>query len=80
MHVKLSTIRGSLPPSSCKTKMQLFKSQLEEPVQLASQPYPSPHLNRSDSCKFDLVIEYLNRDAPEGYELRGFEKKLNGVI
>jgi len=61
-------------------KSQLKKSQVEEPVQLASQPYPSPRLNRADSCKFDLLIEYLDRDAPDDYELRGFEKKLNGVI
>lgn len=79
MHVKLTTIRSSNYPSSCKTRIQLFKSQLEC-VQTARQAYRSPDLNLSDLRKFDLVIEYFDRDAPDGQELRGFEKKLNGVI
>jgi hypothetical protein len=79
MHVKLSTMRRSDSPPSYKTRIQLFKSQLER-VQTARQAYLSPDLKLSDPRKFDLVIEYFDRDAPEGQELRGFEKKLNGVI
>jgi hypothetical protein len=82
MHVKLSTAHGLLPPDRWKAKIQLFKSQLEEEgkVQLASQYYFSPHVDLPDPQKFDLVIEYFDRAAPEGYAPAGLEKKLNGVI
>jgi hypothetical protein len=80
MHVRLATGRGSLPSQRYKTRMDLFRSQLEEePVQLASQPYFSPHIDLSDSRRFDLVIEYLDEVATEGYA-PGLDKKLNGVI
>jgi len=82
MHVKLSTAHGLLPPDRWKAKIQLFKGQLEEEegVQFASQCYFSPHVDLPDPQKFDLVIEYFDRDAPEGYVPAGLEKKLNGVI
>ena len=82
MHVKLSTAHGLLPLDGWKVKMQLFKSQLEkeEEIQFASQAYFSPHVSHRDPHKFDLVIEYFDRDGQQGYEPAGLEKKLNGVI
>ena len=49
-------------------------------MQPAKQVYASPHLNLDDPYEFDLVIEYLNQDAPGEYELSGFDNKVNGLI
>lgn len=78
MHVKLSTTLRSSPPLCCKT-IRIFKNQLED-IQLASQVYRSLHLDPADPREFDLVIEYLDEDAPGDYKLPELGKKLNGVI